>query len=419
LVQGRRVRPIDWVRAAVAVLTVACPATAQELTYRGFGQIQSTVYPQATPQDDDRLVAEALFRIEPAYRVTEWMTLSGSIETRVDTAQQAERDWRIDVEDRSLQRPALSLRHAQVTLRKGRITGNVGKQFIRWGKADILNPTDRFAPRDFLEVTDDEFLAVIGARGQYERGSHSVDIVWVPTFTPSRTPLIGRRWAPLQPQTLGTTGFVDIDPQFPDRSQYGARWNVLGPGLELSVSYFDGFNHLPQFTAFPLSGRPLVALQRTYPPLRMGGADAAVPLRWFTVKGEIASLFTTSDEADDVVVYVVQIERQSGELSLVGGYAGEIVTTRRSTFEFAPDRGLTRAFLGRAGYTIDATSDISFEAAVRQNLDGVWVKAQYSEAIGAHWRATFAGAAIAGDERDFIGQYRRNSHLLATLRYSF
>ena len=108
---------------------------------------------------------------------------------------------------------------------------DLGKQFIRWGKADILNPTDRFAPRDFLEVTDDEFLAVIGARGQYERGSHSIDVVWVATFTPSRTPLIGGRWAPLPPQTFGTTGFVDLGSVFPDRSQYGARWNVLGSRL--------------------------------------------------------------------------------------------------------------------------------------------------------------------------------------------
>jgi hypothetical protein len=403
----------------VAVLALVCPVSAQQFTYRGFGQIQSTIYPQATPQDDDDVAVEALFRIEPAFRATDWMTLSGSFDARVDTVDQVERDWRVDVRDRSLHRPALSLRHARATLRKGTLTADAGKQFVRWGKADILNPTDRFAPRDFLEVTDDEFLAVIGARGQYERGSHSFDIVWVPTFTPSRTPLIGRRWAPLQPQIAGTTGFVDIEPQFPDRSQYGARWNMLGPGFEFSVSYFDGFNHLPQFTAFPLSGRPLVALRRTYAPLRMGGADAAVPLRWFTVKGEIASLFTTANEADDVVVYVVQLERQSGELSLVAGYAGEVVTTRRSTFEFAPDRGLTRAFLGRAGYTIDATSDISFEAAVRRNLEGVWVKGQYSEAIGAHWRATVAGTAIAGDEPDFIGQYRRNSHVLATLRYSF
>ena len=406
-------------KSLLVLLLAAVPASAQDFTYRGFGQVQSMLYPRTTPQDDDHVAVEALFRIEPAYRATDWLTFAGSIDARIDTVVQVERTWRVSVRDRTLLRPPLSLRDARATLRKGSLTADLGKQFVRWGKADILNPTDRFAPRDFLEVTDDEFLAVIGARAQYERGPHSVDVVWVPTFTPSRTPLIGRRWAPVQSQTFGTMAFRDLAPVFPDRSQYGARWNVLGPGFEFSLSYFDGFNHLPQFTAFALSSQPVVALQRTYAPLRMAGADAAVPLRWFTVKGEVASLVTTSRTADDVVVYVVQVERQSGELSLVAGYAGEIVTKHRSEFEFAPDRGLTRAFLGRAGYTIDPSSDVSFEAAVRQNLDGVWIKGQYSEAIGAHWRATFAGTGIGGRDRDFMGQYRRNSHVLATLRYSF
>lgn len=406
-------------KSLLIVLAFAIPANAQEFTYRGFAQIQSTAYPQTTPQDDARFGVEALVRFEPAYKAADWLTLSGSVDARIDTFGLVERAWGFDVRDRGLQRRPLSLRHAAATLRKGTFAIDLGKQFVRWGKADILNPTDRFAPRDFLEVTEDEFLAVTGVRGRYERGSHSFDLVWVPTFTPSRIPLIGRRWAPVQPQTLGTTGFVDLAPVLPERSQYGARWNVLGPGFDLSLSYFDGFNHLPQFTAAPLSGRPLVALQRTYAPLRMGGADVALPLRWLTVKGEIATLVTTSQQADNVVLYVVQLERQSGELSLVAGYAGEIVTERRSSFDFAPDRGLTRAFLGRAGYTIDATSDVSFEAAVRHDLDGVWIKGQYSEAVGSHWRITLAGAVIGGDERDFIGQYRRNSHLLATLRYSF
>jgi hypothetical protein len=407
------------VRALLILVVFAVPASAQQFTYRGFGQIQSTVYPQSTPQGDERMVVEALIRIEPAYKPAEWLTLSGSIDARTDTVEQVEREWRFDVRDRGLLRPALSLREGRATFRKGTLALDLGKQLIRWGKADILNPTDRFAPRDFLEVTDDEFLAVVAARGQYERGPHTIDLVWAPTFTPSRTPLIGRRWAPLQPQTVGAAGFLELDPVFPKGSQYGARWNVLGPGFEFSLSYFDGLNHLPQFTAIPLSGQPLVALRRTYAPLRMGGVDAAIPLRWFSVKGEIAALVTTSPADDDVVVYVVQFERQSGELSLVAGYAGEIVTERRAMFDFAPDRGLTRAFLGRAGYTINATSDVSFEAAVRQNLDGVWIKGQYSEAFGSHWRGTLAGAVIGGDERDFIGQYRRNSHMLATLRYSF
>ena len=118
-------------------------------------------------------------------------------------------------------------------------------------------------------------------------------------------------------------------------------------------------------------------------------------------------------------MYVVQLERQSGELSLVAGYAGEIVTSSARRSNSRPTVGSRARFSGGRATRSSPTSDVSFEAAVRQNLDGVWLKGQYSEAIGAHWRATFAGAVIGGDEHDFIGQYHRNSHLLATLRYSF
>jgi len=405
------------VRWVFVLLLVAVPASAQDFTYRGFGEGQTTVYPQTTPQDDDRLVAEGRFRVEPAYKPFDWLTLTGSFDARIDNLEQVERSWRIDVGDRGILRPALSLRQAAATLRKRTLSVDVGKQFIRWGKADILNPTDRLAPRDFLEVTDDEFLAVSGVRVQYERGPHTIDAAWIPVFTPSRTPLIGRRWVPLPPQALGTT-IIELPPDYPQRAQYGARWNALGPGFEMSLSYFDGFNHLPLFQIRPVAEQ-LVELHRTFAAMRMVGGDAAVPLRWFAIKGEFGAMFSTKNEADDVVLYVVQVERQSGELSLVGGYAGEVVLERRLALDFAPDRGLTRAFLGRAGYTLNSTSDVSFEAAVRQNLDGVWLKGQYSEALDGHWRVTVAGVVIGGEPDDFIGQYRRNSHLTATLRYSF
>jgi hypothetical protein len=403
----------------VVLLAFVSPVCAQEFTYRGFGEAQSSLYPQTTPQDDDHVAVEGRFRFEPAYKPASWLTLSGSLDARVDNVDQVERKWRVDVRDRVARRPAVSLRHAAAALRKGTLTVDVGKQFIRWGKADILNPTDRFAPRDFVEVTDDEFLAVSGTRVQYERGSHLIDVAWVPFFTPSRIPVFGRRWAPPFPETLAALTFLEVAPALPGRAQYGLRWNVRGEGYELSLSYFDGLNHLPQFTSSLLEDQRLVALQRTYVPLRMTGGDAAVPLQWFTVKGEAAWLSTPSTTADDVLLYVIQLERQSGELSLVGGYAGEVVTERRSTFDFAPDRGLTRAFLGRAGYTVGPTRDLAFEVAIRQNFAGVWMKGEFSEAVDGHWRWILAGVVIAGDEGDFIGQYRRNSHLRATLRYSF
>ena len=257
-----------------------------------------------------------------------------------------------------------------------------------------------------------------GGRLQYARGVHALDVVAVPFFTPSRIPLLNRRWAAI-PASAASFTFADLGATFPSRTQFGARWNVTAPGYEFSLSYFDGVNHLPDISTVPLPSRPAIGALRSYAPLRMGGVDAAVPLRWFTLKGEAASLTTTSTTSDDVVQYVIQVERQSGELSLVAGYAGEVVTNRRALFGFAPDRGLTRALLLRAGYTLDAVRSIAVEAAVRQTAKGFWLKAEYSQARGAHWRTTLTGTIVGGSSADFFGQYRRNSHALATLRYSF
>jgi hypothetical protein len=151
----------------------------------------------------------------------------------------------------------------------------------------------------------------------------------------------------------------------------------------------------------------------------MYGGDLAVPTRWFTLKGE-AGLFTSSAaESDEYALYVLQLERQTGEWLLTGGYAGEVVVHRRSAANFAPDRGMTRSIIARASYTIDPNRSAALEGAVRQNGDGVYVKGEYSWLRGQHWRMTLAGVVLAGDEDDFLGQYQRNSHVGLSLRYSF
>ena len=151
----------------------------------------------------------------------------------------------------------------------------------------------------------------------------------------------------------------------------------------------------------------------------MIGGDAALPLRWLTLKIELARFDSLDNRSDDYLQYVLQLERQTGEWSVGGGYAGEIVIEERKFPSFDPDRGLTKTFLGRAGYTIDASRNVSFEAAVRQDANGAWAKVEYSQAFGQHWRATVGIGAIGGKPADFLGQYRRNSHGLVAVRYSF
>ena len=75
--------------------------------------------------------------------------------------------------------------------------------------------------------------------------------------------------------------------------------------------------------------------------------------------------------------------------------------------------------MARASYTVDANRSAAVEGAVRQNGDGIYARAELSQAHGQHWRTTLAGVLIRGAAADFLGQYRRNSHVTLTLRYSF
>ncbi len=396
----------------------ACSASAQFLSQRGFFETEFFGYPQTAPNDSAHALGEALFRYEAFYKPVAALRFAGAFDARTDTHRQDERKLHLSWWDREIRRPSFEVRRLSASYNRGGLTIELGKQFVRWGKADILNPTDRFAPRDFLNVVDNEFLGITAARITYERGGDTLDAVYQPRFTPARIPLFNQRWTVL-PQSL-PPGFqlADGGARYPGRGAAGARWNHIGTGFEYSASFYDGFNYLPIIVVLP-SGPSAVALQRLYPRIRMYGGDFAVPLRPFTVKAEAAYNTSSTAQADNYVLYVIQLERQIGEWSLVGGYAGEAVTRRRSALEFAPDRGLARAFLGRATYTIDTNRSIAWEAAVRENGKGVWIKTEYSQAFGQHWRATANVTVIRGDPGDFLGQYRGNSHGLLTLRYSF
>jgi len=402
------------------LILAALTCYAQTYTQRGFLETQGTFYPQEAPHDRAHAVGESLFRYEGFYNPAQSIQLAGGLDFRIDTHRQAGRDFRLSWQNRETRRPTGEVRRLSATYHNGPVTFAIGKQFIRWGKTDIVTPTDRFAPRDFLTVVDNDFLAVTAARVNFEKGTNTIEAVWSPRFTPSRIPLPNQRWATIPDLPAGIT-LRNAGAVFPGGPQSGVRWNHAG-AIEYELSVYQGFNHLPSFDAAPrfTPGGVEVDVQRFYPKIFMAGGDIAAPTRWFTLKGEAAQFSSNDDRADEYALYVLQLERQTGEWFLVGGYAGEAITRQGSrAAEFAPDRGFTKTFLGRAGYTIDANRNVAFEAAVRQNGDGVWIKSEYSQLFGQHWRATLDLTLIGGDAGDFLGQYHRNSHALVVVRYSF
>lgn len=391
---------------------------AQQFEQRGFIENRTVVYPQTAPNDSGRVVDEVLFREESSYKFAPWFTINGGFDARTDSHRQTARDGALDADDRSIQRPAFSVRRLSATIHRGKVTAEIGRQLIRWGKTDILNPTDRFAPKDYLSsVVDSDFLGVSAARVTYESGGNTVDLVLQPWFTPSRTPLLNQRWTSPPPQAAGI-GLLDGGSRYPGGSQAGVRWNHVASGYEYSLCFFNGYQNLPSFDAVLEPHSASVALTRSYPALRLYGGDAAVPLPWLTVKGEAAYFTSPAPGAEEYALYVIQLERQVKEWSFVGGYAGSVVTRDAALpLQFAPDRGFAKSFVGRAGLTIDANRSLAIETAVR--AEGSFVRFEYSQLFGQHWRATGGIAWIRGDMADFLGEYRKNSYGSLAIRYSF
>lgn len=409
-----------WFGVVLVLAYAPSRLTAQTFESRGFLETRFLGFPLDAPNDSGRAVGEALLRWEASWRPKPWFKLQGGFDARTDSHRQFERAWRLDAEDRSVQRPSFSLRRLSVTMNRGPWTFEAGRQFIRWGKTDLLTPTDRFAPKDFLSVANSDFLAVPAARLTWERKGDTIDLVMQARFTPSRTPLLNQRWTVFPPEAAAFA-IADRGARYPGGTATGIRWNHVGRGYEFSTSAYDGFNHLPLFEVAdfnPFNNR--AGIRRYYPGLRMYGADFAVPLPWFTAKGEAAWYGHRGSQVDQFVLWVAQLERLIGEWTLVGGYAGEAVTrTSGNPLLFAPDRGLARAFLGRVAYTIDANRSVAVDAAIRQNGEGALIRFEYSQTVGQNWRVTAGANAIGGKSRDFLGQYRRNSGATLAVRYSF
>src|SRR3982751_329259 len=142
-------------------LTLALLLLTQTLSNRGFVDSGAAFYPQSGVNDSAHFVGEVLFRDEAFYKPRTDLQISGGVDFRTDTHHQVERNFHISWKDRELLRPLFSIRRLSAAYHRGGLHLEAGKQFIRWGRTDILNPTDRFAPHDFLIVVDKEFLGIV------------------------------------------------------------------------------------------------------------------------------------------------------------------------------------------------------------------------------------------------------------------
>jgi hypothetical protein len=154
----------------LAALLAAAPAAAADesevtlasLGLKGQAVFKSFTHFETTPNDDQLVVNEGILQVEWARRLGAWGAVQVIGEFRDDDFGYT-RGLHFQIPETSRHRSYLNLKEATLTGRQGPLEVTVGKQIYAWGTADAFNPTDNINPYDYLDVLDNEKMAVWSA----------------------------------------------------------------------------------------------------------------------------------------------------------------------------------------------------------------------------------------------------------------
>lgn len=305
-----------------------------------------------------------------------------------------------------------------------------------WGRADRINPTDNLTPRDFtLLVPDDEDqrFGAPAVQAKYYLGSLSLTGVWLAGFEADTVPL--RR--PPPPLVIR-----DRRPDGSTLAQGAIRLEQTGRMVDWSLSYFDGFDRIPDLAVGPqgAAGGELILKSHR---IRVVGADAATKVGRYGLRGEAAYTFTEDGAGTDPNVknpfffMVVGGDRTFLEhLNVNLQYLLHVVTAYRSPFqiqdpltrEVAVQADLLTNQLDRVQHSfslrvsnrwLNETLQAELAGLVSAQRFGWALRPRVTYALSDHWRAAVGADIFGGNRLSFLGNLRDNTTAFVEIRCTY
>jgi hypothetical protein len=328
------------------------------------------------------------------------------------------------------------LREAYLDLKLDRFDLRAGRQIFAWGRADAVNPTANLSGEDLTLLTpdsEDRKLGTTAIRTRYFL-PHSVSVsgIWLPEFRPTRFPF---------PSLGAGTTFVHDIPHWPG-DQFAFRAEQTGAAIDWSISYFDGFDLLPDLSVgsdSPSSEQIKVSYHR----VRVIGADAAANLGHYALRAEGAYTFTQNSSGRDPFL------KEPYFFLILGGdrtYGGELNVNLQYIYRFvanyppapAPSDGFSEEVANEEAIIGNQTARVQHGASARisdkwlhETLEGelgivgyfnpwgILVRPKVTYSFSDHWKAIVGGEVYRGDDRSIFGLLRPNSLGYVETRYSF
>ena len=368
--------------------------------------------------------------IEASQRVARWIRIHANGRAREDTA----------LKGRNRQR----MREAYVDLRLGDFDLRLGRQIHAWGRTDILNPTNRFGPSDFAYFPDqeNEEMGLTSGRAQFHGEGWDVELVIAPAYQSSDLPQPGSRWYPNLPSGVGPSGaqiplHYDIEalqtPKDPWREpQVGLRLSGRLPGVDISMSYFDGWSVLPHFSesvAGGANGGIDVTVHQNVNRLRVVGGDMASVIGDFGVRLEGAYVLTDDrggkrDDVDDPYVhYVLGVDTTfehlvgDADLFVLLEWSHQMSTTDAEYENWDLAHVFSRTLFGRLRLSGSSPWSMEGDAAYDFVTDSVLLRPRLAYEIADNLSVEMVVDLPLGSDESLFGGYRRSQAVRVVISY--
>ncbi|MFC1671402.1 DUF1302 family protein, partial [Spirochaetota bacterium] len=171
----------------------------------------------------------------------------------------------------------------------------VGRQFIRWGTTDAVNPVSYFSPQDFSEFLfkdeDEIYMGVDAISVKIIIAEYSIELVCVPVPGVTRMPSTGSAWAmkDFTQSTIPVT-YQHTAPSFPATGKnvsYGGRVSGSDKGMDFAISGFYGIDPVVLMLPYLQSTVPTTIINTPqYNRVAQFGFDFAMAVDKFTIQVE-------------------------------------------------------------------------------------------------------------------------------------
>ncbi len=333
------------------------------------------------------------------------------------------------------------LREAYLDLYFDNFDLRIGKQQIVWGKADGVFITDIVSPKNLFQFLLPDFdeirMGVVGAKFDYYLGDNTLELVWLPVFTPTELPSKNSLWFPkidfMIPPTFDYSK-QNVTPSL-ENSEVFAKYSALTSlvDFELMAGYMwdDDATMFSSIMPNPNGGMNLT-LTPEHNRLSLAGGSFSTTVGPFVFRGEGAyyfgKYFNTVNPAvnngaiqKDYIHYMLGTDFTLFDINFSAQFIQKAIMDYediiKPTSLFKDETNNMMTFLARYS-TLNETLNLEFFTYYDFEYDGALMRPRvlydYSDSINLQ-----LGANIFLGTEGLFGQYNKNDMIYGKIIFSF